>query len=56
MYQLDQLIETKKPHVCGNNVWKVIRIGADLKLECVKCKRIIMLSKVELDKKVKPQK
>lgn len=53
MYKLDDIIETKKPHVCGNNKWKVIRTGADIKLECVECKRVIMLSKFELDKKVK---
>ncbi len=53
IYNLDDIIETKKPHVCGNNKWKVVRTGADIKLECVECKRIIMLSKFELDKKVK---
>lgn len=52
-YNLDDVIETKKPHVCGNNKWKVIRVGADIKLECIECKRVIMLSKFELDKKVK---
>lgn len=53
MYELDQIIKTKKPHVCGSNEWKVIRIGADIKLECSKCKRIIMLPTYELDKKIK---
>ena len=53
MYVLDQIVKTKKNHVCGSNEWKIIRTGADLKLECVGCKRIIMMSKAELDKKVK---
>ncbi len=53
MYELNQLIKTKKPHVCGNHEWKIIRIGADFKLECLGCKRIILLSKVELDKRIK---
>lgn len=56
MYTLDQIVATKKAHVCGSNEWKVIRTGADLKLECCGCKRIIMMSKSELDKKIKPQK
>ena len=56
MYKLDEIIETKKPHVCKSNKWKVIRIGADIKLECVGCGRIIMIPKRELDKKVKMKK
>jgi hypothetical protein len=53
---MDEIVTTKKPHVCGSNEWKVIRTGADIKLECVGCKRVIMLSTVELDKRVKNKK
>ncbi|MBQ9520735.1 MAG: DUF951 domain-containing protein [Acholeplasmatales bacterium] len=53
MYELNEIIKTKKPHVCGSNEWKVIRVGADIKLECLGCKRIIMLPTYELDKKIK---
>ena len=52
-YEMNQIIKTKKPHVCGNNEWRVISTGADIKLECVGCKRVIMLSTFELDKRVK---
>ena len=53
MYELNQIVKTKKPHVCGSNEWKVVRTGADLKLECVSCKRIIMIASFELDKRLK---
>lgn len=53
MYELDSVVETKKNHVCGSNKWKVIRTGADIKLSCLGCGRVIMLAKYELDKKVK---
>ena len=53
MYALGEIIETKKPHVCGSNRWEVIRIGADIKIKCQGCERIVMMSKVELDRKVK---
>ena len=56
MYTLNQIVSTKKGHVCGSNDWKVIRTGADVKLECCGCGRVIMMSKVELDKKVKQSK
>lgn len=52
-YELNQIITTKKPHVCGSKEWKIIRVGADIKLECQGCKRIIMLASFELDKRIK---
>lgn len=53
MFSLGNIIKTKKPHVCGCNEWKVVRTGADIKLECVECKRIIMMPRFELEKKIK---
>lgn len=53
MYELNQIVETKKPHVCGSTKWKVIRTGASIKLECEGCKRVIMLDSFELDKRIK---
>ena len=53
MYQLDEIITTKKKPVCGNDKWKIIRIGADIKMECINCGRVVLISRVELDKKVK---
>ncbi|MDE6946439.1 MAG: DUF951 domain-containing protein [Anaeroplasmataceae bacterium] len=56
MYKLDEIISTKKSHVCGSSEWKILRIGADIKLECCGCKRVIMLPSYELDKKIKKNK
>lgn len=38
----------RKPHPCGGNEWKVIRLGADIGLECQKCKRQVLLPRREL--------
>ena len=53
MFQLGDVITTKKKHVCGNDKWKIIRVGADIKMECINCKRVVLISRVELEKKVK---
>ncbi|VEU82985.1 DUF951 domain-containing protein [Acholeplasma hippikon] len=53
IYTLGQIIETKKPHVCGNSSWEITRTGVDIKIKCVQCGREIMISKIELDKKIK---
>ncbi|HHT39730.1 MAG: DUF951 domain-containing protein [Acholeplasmatales bacterium] len=51
-YQLGMIIKTKKPHVCQNNEWEVIRLGADIKIRCLKCQREVMMAKYELDKRI----
>ena len=53
MYNLNQIVKTKKAHVCGCNEWMIVRLGADIKLECCNCKRVIMMPSYELDKKIK---
>lgn len=53
MFEVGSFVVTKKKHVCGSSEWKVVRTGADIKLECVGCKRIIMMPRFELEKKVK---
>ena len=53
MYELNQIVKTIKPHVCGSYEWKVIRTGADIKLLCQGCGRIIILASFELDKRIK---
>ena len=46
-------ITTRKNHPCGSNVWTVIRTGADYKIKCENCGRIVMLSYTELEKRIK---
>lgn len=53
MYKLNQIVFTKKPHVCGSNQWIIKRVGVDIKLECSGCGRVIMLSSFDLDKRLK---
>ena len=39
------VIATRKPHACGGDQWTVIRTGADVKMRCVTCGRIVMLDR-----------
>ena len=47
------IIQTKKPHPCGTNSWKVIRSGMDIKLRCIHCERIVMLTYEDFAKRYK---
>lgn len=52
-YQLGSKIKTKKVHPCGNDIWEIIRLGADIKIKCLKCGRVVMIPRIELNKKIK---
>ena len=51
--KLGDIVETKKPHPCGGSRWEIVRIGADWKIRCLTCGRLVMLSADELIKRVK---
>ena len=53
MYDLNDIVEMKKPHPCGENRCEIIRMGMDIKIQCTKCGRLIMLQRREFDKKMK---
>lgn len=44
-FELGDTVKTKKKHPCGSDLWKVIRVGADVKLKCLECGRIVMLDR-----------
>ena len=43
----------KKPHACGTKEWTIIRTGADIKIRCQGCERIVMLDRPEFEKRVR---
>ena len=51
--EIGDILVLKKGHPCGENSWKVIRVGADVKLECLGCNRIVMIDRVTLNKRIK---
>ena len=53
MYVLDSVITMKKSHPCGGNTWKIVRVGADIKLQCETCGKYVNLTRDELKKRAK---
>ena len=33
-FELHDRVMLKKPHACGENLWEITRVGADIKLKC----------------------
>jgi len=52
-YKLNSVVAMKKEHPCGSNDWQITRIGADIKIKCLKCGRSIMMPRIEFNKKLK---
>ena len=37
------IIQSRKPHPCGSDLWLVLRTGTDVKLRCQGCERTVLL-------------
>lgn len=51
--RLGDIVQMRKVHPCGSDQWKVIRIGADIKMKCLGCGRIVMLERAVFVKRRK---
>ncbi len=47
------ILELKKPHPCGNKMFKVLRVGSDVRIICENCRRDMTLNRIKLEKAVK---
>ena len=46
-------VTTKKGHPCGENLWLITRTGADIKLKCLGCGRVVLMDRVDFEKRVR---
>lgn len=51
--KLNDIVRMRKPHPCGGYEWKVVRLGADIGLECQTCGRRVLLSRRKLARRMK---
>ena len=51
--ELQDIVEMKKQHPCGTNAWKVIRVGADIRIKCEGCGHSVLIPRREFEKKMK---
>lgn len=50
---IDDQVRLRKPHPCGSYEWKIVRLGADIGLECLGCGRRVMLPRRILSRRMK---
>lgn len=51
--KLNDVLQLRKPHPCGSQRWKVVRLGADIGLECLGCERRTLLTRRKLARRFK---
>ena len=52
-FQTGDWVQMRKPHACGANQWEITRTGADIKIKCLGCGRIVMLPRQDFEKEEK---
>ena len=53
LYNIGDIVKTKKNHPCGSNIWETTRVGVDFKLKCKGCGHVITLERPKALKMIK---
>lgn len=42
---IGDVVEMRKKHPCGSHEWEIVRVGADIGLQCKGCGRRVLLTR-----------
>ncbi len=51
--RVNDILEMKKEHPCGEKQFLVLRAGMDFRVRCLKCNREVMIPRVKIEKNIK---
>lgn len=53
-YGLNDIVEMKKEHPCHlSKQWRIIRMGADIRIKCLGCGTSVLMPRSKFEKKLK---
>lgn len=52
-YELNDVVQLKKPHACGVNRWVIIRLGMDIRVKCEGCGHSVLIPRSRFNRIVK---
>ncbi len=55
-FKIGEILRLRKKHACGGSEWEVTRLGADIGIRCLTCRRYILLPRRDLELKLKQRK
>jgi hypothetical protein len=50
--RLEDRLTLAKPHPCGSNTWRVVRLGADIGLTCDGCGHRVLIERRALERRL----
>ena len=51
--RLGDVVRLRKVHPCGGFDWEVVRLGADIGIRCLRCRRRVLMPRSALGKRIK---
>lgn len=52
-YTVGSIVIMKKAHPCGGFRWQILRVGVDIKIKCLECGHVVMISRLDFEKRIK---
>ena len=52
-FKLNDILELKKQHPCGSKLFKVMRVGSEMRIVCQGCGRDMNIDRIKLEKATK---
>lgn len=52
-FAVGDVVRLRKQHPCGGDTWVVVRLGADIGIECTTCHRRVLLERRVLERRMK---
>ena len=52
-YDVGDVVQMKKKHPCGSELWEILRTGMDFGIKCKGCGRFVMLPRPKFENMVK---
>ncbi len=52
-FQLNDRIQLKKAHPCGGSIFRVLRVGSEVRIKCESCGHDMTLDRIKLEKAIK---
>ncbi|MBX6350880.1 MAG: DUF951 domain-containing protein [Clostridia bacterium] len=50
---LGDVVRLRKPHPCGSDRWEIVRVGADLRLRCLGCGRLVLIERSRAERRIR---
>ncbi len=51
--KVNDILEMKKAHPCGEKRFLVLRAGMDFRIRCINCNREVMVPRIKIEKNIK---